>query len=404
MVMLLALVPGVAPSDASAGCAAERLEWTRPVEVGEGFEPSIEVDDEGTIFITGAAGIGFGRSLLWRSTDGGRSFETLNDPASGLPPGFEGDIALDGRDKLYFADTWLGDSHLYRYSARDGQLQMTRRDVPTPGLDDRPWLAAHGDGVVYYMANAMAGPGSGRQQVVRSLDGGETFGPPTYLANSGLGFIDADPNSEYVYAATNRSFSKGTLGLIDAEPEAVDIHVSADRGATWVTREVARYELPLDESRTTSGFTPIVSVSPRDGSVYLLWSDGAKRLKLARSRDRGLSWRIFDVTPFAGTYGYPWLDVARDGTAGITFVADPDGGTGRFAVYGMLWRDKRVAVGEVPGTSSPDGMAQDDFFQIAFGPDNRAHLVVTLGGSDGPTVGYSTQIGPPCSSRSSNLS
>src|SRR6266508_2533265 len=44
------------------------------------------------------------------------------------------------------------DNHFYRYTDHGATLESFRPGVVTPEVDDRPWLAAHHDGYVYYMS------------------------------------------------------------------------------------------------------------------------------------------------------------------------------------------------------------------------------------------------------------
>lgn len=372
-----------------ARCRVKQLVWTEPKVVGAGFEPSVEVDSNGTVLVTAAGasidGIPALSSGLWRSRDNGETFQAMRGARSGFP-GLEGDIAVDGHDRLYFADTFFFDSYFERYSADGQKDHLGQPTIATSGLDDRPWLAAHGDGFVYYMANSGVGPG-GRQQVIRSTDGGQTFEQPgLFIKNSGEGSIAADPNSSYVYVATNHLWRADKLPN-DDKPTAVEVSISPDRGATWSQTTAHEYTVARDESPQFAGFSPIPAVSPFDGSVHIVWTDGPQRLMLTQSFDRGKSWRTIEVTPFEGRFGMPWIDVASDGTVGLSFVAganaDP---AARYAVYAMTLSPKRTkqhkgcppqvkAIGEIPGTAHLDDLFQRDFFQLAFGPDDALHVV-----------------------------
>lgn len=214
-------------------------------------------------------------------------------------------------------------------------------------------------------------------------------------------------------AALLRSSANLTAGACVRQPPPLGPDGKRSRG--WLLAEpllpgVTRCHirrvghLPLGPTGgLSSSVSDAVAVSPKDGSVVLVWTDAAHTLKVARSADRGTSWAVRDVTPFAGTVGLPWIDVAPDGTIGVTFVADADAIPGEdFSIYGMLIDPARfsrspangcppgvTALGPVPRTQTEDGLFQRDFFQLAFTPDNDLHLVFTGGRTyDKRTVAY----------------
>ncbi|MDP9068274.1 MAG: glycoside hydrolase [Actinomycetota bacterium] len=381
-----------------------------PVSVGAGFEPSIDIDSKGTIYVTAANSVGtvtpeHPASGLWRSDDHGKTFQTMHDlvdVAPGTDPleGLEGDLAVDGQDRLYFADTWLIENHFYRYSNHGKKLDFVRPALPTAFTDDRPWLAAHHDGFVYlaHIQQRINPPHVGASiGIHRSTDGGLTFDPVGFTPpkSHGLGFVDADPDSGYVYAVTLH-----VPGLDAATPQSSSLrsalyaYVSPDRGRTWTEHKIGDKELPHtngDQTGSNDGF-PTVAVSPKDDSVYVFWSEGNKQLKLARSRDHGRTWKVFEVTPFDGLYGYPWMSVGPTGDVGMVFTANPTAVKGdEWYVYGMVWRAKgscrdsdrgkasrcrgpASAYGRLTPTPFPDGYYQFDFFQVEFSADNALNV------------------------------
>ncbi|HVE98489.1 MAG TPA: hypothetical protein VNA12_04850 [Mycobacteriales bacterium] len=384
---------------------ATPMKFREPIVVGTGFEPNVDVDSAGTIFLSGAGFVGDGASRLWRSTDTGRTFNEvtgLNGATSSLD-GFEGDIAVDAKDRLYYFDTWVGDNHVYRYSDHGATLDFVRPAAPTPEADDRPWLAAHHDGYVYYLGNAAAGPG-GRLVFHRSTDGGLTFDPLGYLVpNSGFGFLDADPNSDHVYIAVDN-----TSPHTGVAPTAVFVSMSADRGATWTQTKVADLELsrwPLTAMSIT------VAVAPNDGSVYVAWNertrgDSSDIIRLARSTDHGRTWRVRRVTPFPAKIDYTWMTVSPRGDVGISFFADElESDDAEFHVYAMVWRERSTCRGATstrcPGPASAVArlskhpvLPQGDFFQSKFSPDGALNVPFRVGGQV-RRVAFTRQVAGP---------
>lgn len=302
------MLVGRAGGAEALACGSEGLGFGAPVRLGtgRGYEPGIEVDSDGTIYVT-AHKLALVReegtrlsSYLWRSDDGGQTWGNLWGPAGSTQAfwSFEGDLAVDAADRLYFVDTWAADNHFFRYAA-DGTLELARPAVATYEADDRPWLAAHQDGYVYYLSNTLY-KHDGRLTIHRSTNGGLTFDPIGYtFPQSGWGFIDADPNSDYVYGVMNDLFyATGPLG----EARSVWAHVSPDRGQTWSMVKIADYEFGWNQQDFHDDAFPTVAVSPVDGTVYALWTDDGKKLMLARSADHGQTWETFDVTPFGGWF------------------------------------------------------------------------------------------------------
>ncbi|HVL33663.1 MAG TPA: sialidase family protein, partial [Actinomycetota bacterium] len=391
---------GGRPASAGEVCDQSGISFAEPVKLGTGagYEPGIQIDSVGTIYAT-AHKLSVVReegtrlaSYLWRSTDGGATFHNLTaDIPITAMYALEGDLAVDGKDRLYFVDTWAADNHISRWSNRGSKLDFVRPAVASAEVDDRPWLAAHGDGYVYYLSNTGYGP-TGRLTVHRSTDGGESFDPIGHtLEKSGWGFIDADPNSSYVYAVYHDQFyGTGLLG----RAKSVWVEVSPDRGATWQRVKIADYEFGADVTADHDDAYPTVSVAP-DGSIWALWGDDGRKLMLAHSQDHGETWDVRDVTPFEGVFSYSWMSVAPNGDVGISFIADPAAEeVGVNYVYGMLYRPDasclQVAGDEEsacsgPATAfarleprSPGGYAsQADFFQNDFAPDNRLHVTWT---------------------------
>lgn len=391
-----------------ATCDQTPLVFRAPVRVGggQGYEPGIEIDSAGTVFVTAhklslLREEGRFSSLLFRSTDGGRTFESMSGLGGATNYGysFEGDLAVDRQDRLYFVDTWAGDLHVSRYSNHGATLDFYRPALPSAEPDDRPWIAAHGDGVVYYLSNGVAGY-PGRLVVHRSTDGGQTFDPVGYtLPRSGWGFIDADPNSDYVYAVANDLFY-GETDLFSPAHAATGVwaNISADRGLTWTRVKIGAYAMGYEAHADHDDAYPVVAVSPADGSVYALWSDDGRALMLARSTDHGETWTVNDVTPFDGVYSFPWMTVGPTGDVGISFVAHPSAEeNANHYVYAMVWRPEsscspagdpstdcagpassyaRVSPRSVGGYSS-----QADFFQLEFSPDNSLDVVYTAPGN-----------------------
>jgi hypothetical protein len=137
---------------------------------------------------------------------------------------------------------------------------------------------------------------------------------------------------------------------------------------------------------------PSLAVSPLDGSLHALWTTDAQSLQLARSTDRGRSWRRYDVSPFRGVFTFPRVAVGPRGDVGIVFDAQAYATRAdRWHLYAMVWRPdagcvRRAASGAGKRCSGPSAAfgrigasfrepySQGDFFQAVFTPDNALHV------------------------------
>lgn len=378
---------------------ASSVAFSAPVMVnppeGEGYEPSIKVDSAGTIFITAhknslVAEGGQLNSWLWRSENGSR-FERM--PGGELFYSLEGDFAIDAKDRLYFADTYLGDSHIASWTDHGRKLETYRPYTATLTVDDRPWLTAHHDGLVYLLVNNGYTP-DGRLEIFRSTDHGATFEPEGFLfPRSGYGTSAADPRGDHVYVAMNDNDGLGSL--TDHPASTLTVWVSPDRGETWRETTVAPYEY------TDPDGYPVVSVDAA-GNVFVLWADGAldsrpapngSRLKLSRSTDHGETWETFDITPPELRYNdLFWLaaDPTIPGLLGIGWNASTAeirptisqgllGGPMEWSLNAGIIMNAQSGIPSLSWrTVDPfvirGGAPPQDFLQVAFSPDHRLNL------------------------------
>jgi hypothetical protein len=419
-----------------------------------GYEPSITVDRFNNVFVTAhkqnhtlvaspdsRSTLGLrSQSWLWTSKDG----TTFTDPPGKTPLqeqsyefGDEGDLAADDTGHIYFVDTNVTDNSFSRYKATgNGQLALeTTRPIGPFGepLDDRPWIAAHGDGVVLYAGNqgdkatypaGARGDGSaygpGRYTVYMSYNHGDTFDPlGVTLADSGWCRPGADhrKGSKDLYVlctndggandvqqnAGDKGFEVGTLWA----------YSSHDDGRTWHRSKMGTYDAAHEGNSTY----PSLSVG-KDGTIYALYNasrtvhsqilpggvpDPAtgiddpvdSHLRLYTSKDKGRTWSMRDVTPRKGMIRYTWLDVAPDGTVGIAYYYRPTAKDDWYVYAATAKPGKPFLANRVSSTkiaSKDYGSAFGDFFQIAFGPDSKLNVVWTVQNTDLVAEGLNTDI------------
>lgn len=410
---------GTANQSGDAG-EPDPVRFRPPVRVGaqrDHYEPSVEAGPEGVAYVTAPtfspdASSGRYASDLWYSPDG-REFSRLPSPASVHErlPGLEGSIALDDENRLYFVDLLVADNTFSRWSAGpDPSWETTRPLQGTAAtLDDRPWVAAHGDGIVYYLANTGINPVTPRPAdadphpgdgiwIHTSTDAGRTFGP-------GHSFSDSVWCSPAPSKAEVGTVHVACLAGDRAEETlAVDLHASTDTGQTWQTQRLA------DDKRASPleiGYP--AAAADASGAVHVAWADDnvqderPGRLRVASGvPDAGLD--VQTLVPFEGAVENPWLSAAGDGRVALTFHGSPDVQAGEdspWYPYLLVTDDARAANATwrlVQLSAEPVGEGEtppQDFFQNALGPDGRVHVVYHDESGDGPRVLYTRQVSGP---------
>lgn len=391
-----------------------------------GYEPSIVVDKFQNVIVTAhkqnhgdavspdsrATAKARTQSWIWYSADHKKFHDmpgTTPAQEQSLVFGNEGDLATDNNGRTYFIDMSVVDSSFSRWKATGrGKLALEHvRPVGPFGqpVDDRPWIAAHGDGVVLYIANMgnkeayPAGEinggdgdayGPGRYTVYMSYDRGETFEPlGRSLNDSGWCRPAADkrPGSKNLYVLCTND--NGTLWS----------YASLDNGKSW-----RRYKMGKYNARDDISTYPSVSVA-KDGTIYALYNDSVtnssgypieSHLRLYTSKTQGRTWTMREVTPRAGQIRYTWLDVAPDGTIGIAYYYRPDSSAAWYLYAGTAKPGQRFkvvsAAPSTPLASRSFGYAFGDFFQVAFGPDSKLHIAYTAMNEDLLLEGLNTDI------------
>jgi hypothetical protein len=406
-ILLAAVAAGVivlvATAVASAGNGGG-VKFGAPVQVtppgGHGYEPAVYTDHFGNIYATAhkenwqlAAAPDpnsptFARSMswAWASSDGGRSFADL----PGLTPlsleqhdfGDEGDMTVDDANHLYFVDTNVTDVTFTQWSIYGlGHYVLDQHRPLLPAAqpsDDRPWVAAHGDGHVFYFGNEgdKSTYGDGRYTVYQSYDGGQTFNVTgTTLSDSGWCRPAANHVAPYRYVYAFCTNDDGKLYSF----------ASADDGQTFT-----RYAAGTYNGADPSQSWPTVEVA-KDGSVWALYVDGTtdstgsvdvtNKLLLFHSTDHGKTWTERDITPLKGRYEYAWLSVSPDGKKlGVGTYYRPTNDAD-WKVYGAVFgtRSKPVLTLLDP-VSVEDKHCTDapgDLMSSEFNPDGTLNVVWT---------------------------
>jgi hypothetical protein len=383
-----------------------------------GYEPGVIVDRYGNVVVTAhkqnhtlvvspdsrsATGTR-SMSWVWWSKDGGKTFADL--PGRTLAQeqnaefGDEGDLAWDATGHVYFVDTSVTDVSFSRWkSTGRGELALeTSRPAGPMGqpVDDRPWIAAHGDGVVMYLGNEgdrnyPAGKpptgggdeanGAGRFTAYMSYDHGDTF--------NNLGYTLKD--SGWCRPMAEKKAGSKTFYVV----------CSNDNGTHWsfVTNDDGRHftRYKMGEYTTSSWING--AVAP-DGTVYAMYherdSDKLDHLMLYTSKTHGKTWTKKDVTVGKlGAIAYSWMDVAPNGTLGMAYYYSPGANKDWYLYAGTAKPGQKFVFGKVsPGQKlvQDGGGPWGDFFQVAFGPDNKLNVVWTQNAAIGGASGLNSEI------------
>lgn len=386
-------------------------------------EPSVAVADDGTVWVTGYVDV---PGLLWRSTDGGATFEEIRTTdipycnfddglpsASGPQPATshvgcgDVDIATVGSDFVYWTHHFSGESV---HTSHDGgetwipaiwasnEFAQTDRQWVVADESDPHWawlvLNSGRRGVV---GAADIGP----MVVSRTTDGGHTWVQVGQITQSeclpgGIAHAEAD---DTLYVG----------GCSDAGPS---VATSVDGGLTW------EWGLIADRSgEPVYGFcfacAIFTSIDVDDaGNVYATWADPSVNdtldIWLAHSTDRGATWsEPVRVNHVEGTHVMPWVAAGEPGHAAVAWYGtrakgDPDEVPGPWYVHVAVTTDALAedpAFAETVAWDTPvkeDGPicivgtgcgSEDrnlgDLLEVAIGPGGDIHVAFTDGRAGG---------------------
>ena len=367
-----AAVIGMAGAGPLVATAASTNQY-RSYSVGStGGEPSIGWDAKRNVAIYGETNI---TRLRWDDSKP-RSPMTTTDVTPNSPTSLDPITIVDPYTSRTFASQLLGACSSTYYSDDAGANWSPSTGCGFGTLLDHQTLGAgpfhspltggitNPDAVYYCAQNGF------NEACAVSLDGGTSFGPASYIANTPAN----DPlDSNATFAAEGGACSaltghvkvgpdgtayvplKGCGGTISAEnatnTEYVGGHpslsVSEDNGTTWTIRMVndPAAQNP-DEADPSLGIA-------KDGTLYFGWENGTNpsdfkngdetQAKIAVSHDRGLTWsKPYDVSTALGLHNVQFPEVTAGdgdraafaflGTAGIgddQTNAFPNAGTSR---------------------------------------------------------------------------
>lgn len=389
-------------------------------------EPSILALEDGTLLITGAGGFtryaedptdavgNAGQSYLWRSEDGGASWDFVDlglpGPAAALAPyrnlvaGVEGDLARDEAGRAYFVDMTMLAGNGISVSVDSGRSWLAQQNplVGLPGTD-RPWVAAIGDGEVF-VKYLHTGTG---HRVARSTDAGMTFLEDVLLPDCGQADMAVDLARREVLV-----------------PCAQGDELSIVRTAAGAPMAWERVDALTAEGPAGNVFVSLAVAG--EGRYVLAWServDGGARMRVASSADAGASWSEPMTLNREGTTAvFPWAAGNADGVVGVVWYeadvhGEPDEIDGawlpmhaslRFQEDGSLappaftqLSEEKVHQGAICTSGLGcvlDGRSEErrllDFFEVDVDAAGASHVTWTNTQTPVPTIWYG-QVAPP---------
>jgi hypothetical protein len=352
---------------------------------GYGFEQSMRVAADGTVYASVPDALSSATSFIWRSLDEGRTFKWVpaSGPFTGKPlacvGGGDTELATDETGSLYFIDLTLANFSTARSDDKGVTFPGASCTAVTSSPVDRQWYAVDGDpktdGALYLASNEVSEgtpdpvcAENNRLVLYRSpVDGagpsaGLEFGPADRISapcDEGImGNVEVSPTTHHVFIPhDDNSFDS----ILVARCERVAFTTDPS-GTTCVDKPVTTFPGSI-----TAGLFPSLAID-NAGTLYVVWQQapvtgtydeltdddqrivsGDTSLWLSKSTDEGETWTAPKKVTTPGLHHnvYSWAVGGDAGRIGLAW-------------YGTTSTSE-------PGTA-PDGNTQQP--QDVSGPDN----------------------------------
>lgn len=385
-------------------------------------EPSIAIADDGMLYVAGYTDL---PGTLWRSSDGGVSFEELrvtevaycNNAVDGLAvPGIglleppagafhwgcgDVDLATGAGGTVYFAHHWNGEAvHASHDAGATWTTQLAAGNEAR--FTDRAWLAAAPD-----QTNAWLAFNSGRRATPSGIVVGDTVVSRT--VDGGINWVQVGQitQSTCLPGGFTHDPVTGNLYLGGCDASGPTIAISADQGITWDWVAIA--ERSGGDGYGLCYVCGIFTVVDTDteGNVYAIWADpsrdGLLDVWYATSTDEGRTWTdAVRVNGADGAHLLPWLAVGEPGHAVVTWYASRHRGDPAEATHAVWYAHAAETtdgleaaptfheglISETPvqygpvclhGSGCEGGRNLGDYFQVALNGEGRPVVAFTDG-------------------------
>jgi hypothetical protein len=295
-----------------------------PLFLEQDAEPRVVHDPLGNIYVAAIQGVPAGTDL-WKSMDGGNTFDYLGEPdgtqaaaaaGAGTGVGIGGgdeDITVGSSGKLALASLWLGSvtNCASSDSATTWLCNPFASDLPE---DDRQWLAFYGQNMVYLTTKQLGTLDNSTLTiyVAKSFDGGISFPQVAEVTKPVLGVQPGDQGNMVVDQSNGNVY----MVFIGAYPNQVYLAKSTDGGLNWLLKLI--YQSPSGTS--LQHVFPAIAID-RGGNLHVVFNDGRRSL-LTSSRDQGASWTTpvqVNTGANAKTSVEPWVVAGDAGKLNIFF-------------------------------------------------------------------------------------
>ncbi len=291
--------------------------------------PSVWASAEGT-YVTAPWGLSSTTSFVWRSRDGGRSFELLDGrvgslsidprrrPCSASTGGGDTDVIVDRTGRIYQSDAEAA-SVAVAYSTDGGDSWLCNAAAASVPEQDRPWLAPSptADG---------AGPNVDAYLAYRDLATGALPGvdvvKPLQL------HLDATINGGLTWEARSTHAAKlvGATGPLFTARDGTVYQVFQAGTAVWLARSTneGRHTdlIKVAERLASPANVWMAGDVDEAGTVHLAWADGGSfDIVYSSSLDRGEHWStpLRVSPPDSETAVMPWVAAGKAGDVAIAW-------------------------------------------------------------------------------------
>jgi hypothetical protein len=204
-------------------------------------------------------------------------------------------------------------THIAVGVSKDAGAKWTWTMLSKTRFDDRPWVEVEANGVAHVIWN----DGNGVCHAV-SMDRGVTWSErPRIHSKGGSSHLAVGPNREVAVRVTPKSASGNKFD------EGLDlIAVSTDSGMTWQKRPAPgsrEWRADIETPETFPRWVEPLAWDSR-GALYSFWTN-RQGLWLARSVNRGRTWKNWPVAASNDLAYYPYLIARRHGELAATWFS-----------------------------------------------------------------------------------